>query len=92
MSRLAPFTDAATSIDPTNWGSFFISYYTWGEVLGLGLDLMLRARAADGVGRAATLDDYMRLLWERFGRGGATTPGWWAGPTPRPTRAPPSPI
>ena len=75
MSRLAPFTDAATSIDPTNWGSFFISYYTWGEVLGLGLDLLLRARAADGVGRAADLDDYMRLLWERFGRGGATTPG-----------------
>ncbi len=75
MSRLAPFTDAATSIDPTNWDSFFISYYTWGEVLGLGLDLLLRARAADGVGRAATLDDYMRLLWERFGRGGGTTPG-----------------
>ncbi len=75
MSRLAPFTDAATSIDPTNWGNFFISYYTWGEVLGLGLDLMLRARAADGVGPAVTLDDYMRLLWERFGRGGATTPG-----------------
>lgn len=75
MSRLAPFTDAASAVDRTNWGSFFISYYTWGEVLGLGLDLLLRARAADGVGRAATLDDYMRLLWERFGRGGATTPG-----------------
>ena len=75
MSRLAPFTDAATAIDRTNWGNFFISYYTWGEVLGLGLDLLLRARAADGVGPAATLDDYMRLLWERFGRGGATTPG-----------------
>ena len=75
MSRLAPFTDAATAVDRTNWGSFFISYYTWGEVLGLGLDLMLRARAADGAGPAVTLDDYMRLLWERFGRGGATTPG-----------------
>ena len=75
MSRLAPFTDAATAIDPTNWGSFFISYYTWGEVLGLGLDLLLRARAADGIGPPATLDDYMRLLWERYGRGGATTPG-----------------
>ncbi|MCY4509685.1 MAG: hypothetical protein OXG35_22375, partial [Acidobacteria bacterium] len=74
MSRLAPFTDAATAIDPTNWGSFFISYYTWGEVLGLGLDLLLRARAADGAGPAVTLDDYMRLLWERFGRGGGPTP------------------
>ena len=75
MSRLAPFTDAASAIDRTNWGNFFISYYTWGEALGLGLDLLLRARAGDGIGRAATLDDYMRLLWQRFGRGGATTPG-----------------
>ena len=75
MSRLAPFTDAASAIDRTNWGNFFISYYTWGEVLGLGLDLLLRARAADGVGRAADLDDYMQLLWQRFGRGGATRPG-----------------
>ena len=75
MSRLAPFTDAATAIDRTNWGNFFISYYTWGEALGLGLDLLLRARADDGVGRAATLDDYMRLLWRRFGRAGATVPG-----------------
>ena len=39
MSRLAPFTDAASAIDRTNWGNVFISYYTWGETLGLGLDL-----------------------------------------------------
>ncbi len=75
MSRLAPFTDAASAIDRTNWGNFFISYYTWGETLGLGLDLLLRARAADGIGRAATLDDYMQLLWQRFGRAGGTAPG-----------------
>ena len=75
MSRLAPFTDAASAIDRTNWGNFFISYYTWGETLGLGLDLLLRARAADGIGSAATLDDYMQLLWQRFGRGGGTAPG-----------------
>lgn len=74
MSRLAPFTDAASAIDRTNWGNLFISYYTWGEALGLGLDLLLRARADDG-GRAVTLDDYMRLLWRRFGRDGATVPG-----------------
>ncbi len=80
MSRLAPFTDAATAIDRTNWDNLFISYYTWGETLGLGLDLLLRARAADGDGPAVTLDDYMRLLWERFGRLGGDTPGMVAQP------------
>lgn len=76
MSRLAPFTDAATSIDPTNWDNLFISYYTWGETLGLGLDLLLRVRSADAAGAdAVTLDDYMRLLWRRFGLPGGSTPG-----------------
>ena len=63
MSRMAPFTDAATAIDPTNFGNTFISYYTWGEAVGLGLDLTLRSRS----GGRVTLDDYMRALWERFG-------------------------
>jgi predicted metalloprotease with PDZ domain len=80
MSRLAPFTDAATAIDRTNWNNLFISYYTWGEALGLGLDLLLRARAADGDAPAVTLDDYMRLLWERFGRPSDDTPGVVARP------------
>ena len=78
MSRLAPFTDAATATDRTNWGNFFISYYTWGETLGLGLDLLLRVRTADDDAegaRAVTLDDYMRLLWQRFGRPGGAVPG-----------------
>ena len=71
MSRLAPFTDAATAIDPTNFGNTFISYYTWGEAIGLGLDLTLRTRT----GGAVTLDDYMRTLWERFGKSGGSVPG-----------------
>ena len=78
MSRLAPFTDAASAFDRTNWGNLFISYYTWGEALGLGLDLLLRVRGAnheDADARAVTLDDYMRLLWQRFGRPGGAVPG-----------------
>ena len=78
MSRLAPFTDAASAIDRTNWDNVFISYYTWGETLGLGLDLLLRVRGADGEGgdaHAVTLDDYMRLLWQRFGHPGGAVPG-----------------
>ena len=78
MSRLAPFTDAASATDRTNWDNVFISYYTWGETLGLGLDLLLRARGVDdetGDARAVTLDDYMRLLWQRFGHPGGAVPG-----------------
>ena len=71
MSRLAPFTDAATAIDPTAFANTFVSYYTWGAAIGLGLDLTLRARSEGAV----TLDDYMRQLWVRFGRPGGSTPG-----------------
>jgi predicted metalloprotease with PDZ domain len=63
MSLMAPFVDAAAAIDPVNFSNTFLSYYTWGAGLGLGLDLTLRGR---GDGR--TLDGYMRLMWERFGR------------------------
>ncbi len=71
MSRMAPFTDAATAIDPTNFENTFISYYVWGEAIGLGLDLALRERT----GGRVTLDDYMRALWEEFGRTGGGVPG-----------------
>ena len=62
MSMQAPFVDAATSVDPQNKVNTFISYYTWGDALGLGLDLTLRRD------HNLTLDDYMRAMWERFGR------------------------
>ena len=69
MSEMATFVDAAVAIDETNYANTFVSYYSWGEVLGLGLDLLLRQRYA------VTLDDYMRAMWEQFGRHqNATTP------------------
>ena len=71
MSRLAPFTDAATAIDPTNFENTFISYYSWGEAIALGLDLSLRVRTGGDV----TLDDYMQALWERFGKPAGLVPG-----------------
>jgi predicted metalloprotease with PDZ domain len=61
MARQAPFVDAAQSIDPQNKPNTFISYYTYGEALGLGLDLTLRER----YGRS--LDDYMRAMWRDYG-------------------------
>jgi predicted metalloprotease with PDZ domain len=72
VSRLAPFVDAASFIDQTNFSNTYISYYTWGAALGLGLDLSLRDRS-DG---KVTLDQFMRALWERFGRPGTQVPGY----------------
>jgi len=62
MSMQAPFVDAATAIDPTNFSNTFISYYTWGAALGLALDLTLRTRFDK------PLDGYMRMMWQRFGK------------------------
>lgn len=62
MSQQAPFVDAASSIDPQNRQNTFISYYTWGAAIGLGLDLTLRQRFR------RTLDDFMRALWTDHGR------------------------
>jgi predicted metalloprotease with PDZ domain len=63
MSQQAPFVDAAAAIDPNNRANTFLSYYTYGEALGLALDLTLRARP-----QPVTLDDVMRRMWMRFGR------------------------
>jgi predicted metalloprotease with PDZ domain len=63
MSMQAPFVDAATSVDPTNRGNTFLSYYTWGSGVGLALDLTLRA-SDDGL----TLDDLMQEMWRRHGQ------------------------
>ena len=71
MSRLAPFVDAAASIDRTAWPNLFISYYTYGQAIGLGLDLSLRDRSNGKV----TGDEYMRALWAQFGRPGQKEPG-----------------
>ncbi|MDP1570095.1 MAG: hypothetical protein Q8L86_08835 [Vicinamibacterales bacterium] len=71
MSQLAAFVDAAVSIDRTAWPNTFISYYTWGAALGLGLDLELR-RQWNSV---ASLDTFMQAMWAAFGRPGQQTPG-----------------
>jgi predicted metalloprotease with PDZ domain len=72
MSHMAPFVDRASSTDRTNFANTFISYYTWGQVIGLGLDLTLRERSEGRV----TLDDFMRALWDKYGRPGTKTAGY----------------
>lgn len=63
MSLQAPFVDAGVSIDPKNLSNTFISYYTYGSAIGLALDLELRQAFP-----ALTLDDFMRKMWEEYGR------------------------
>nr|WP_269499777.1 PDZ domain-containing protein [Castellaniella sp. S9] len=41
-----------------------VSYYTKGALVALGLDLEIRRQS----GGARSLDDVMRLLWDRYGR------------------------
>ena len=61
MSYQAPFVDAATSVDPVNRENTFISYYSYGSVLGLALDLELRNNGLN-------LDDFMKQVWNTFGK------------------------
>ena len=61
MSYQAPFVDAATSVDPVNRENTFISYYSYGSVLGLALDLSLREKGLN-------LDDYMKQVWKTYGK------------------------
>ena len=76
MSHHAPFTDAARAVDPTNFGITFISYYTYGAGVALGLDLTLRDRT-DG---KVTLDDFMRAMWRAHGKPGGPHSGLVAKP------------
>lgn len=62
MSHQAPFVDAATAVDPVNRGNTFISYYSYGSVLGLALDLSLR-----NLKNEKNLDDFMKQVWQNYG-------------------------
>ena len=63
MSYRAPFVDAAASIDPDNNSNIFISYYTYGSVIGLALDMSLRS-----MDDSKSLDGYMQHVWKTHGK------------------------
>jgi predicted metalloprotease with PDZ domain len=58
MSQLAPFVDAAISMDPRNWENTYISYYTYGQALAFGIDLAIRQHFS-----GKSLDDWMLAMW-----------------------------
>jgi len=71
MSEMAPFSDAAVSIDPTNFSYTFINYYPYGAAIALALDLELRERSSGKI----SLDDFMRAMWKVHGKPGGPQPG-----------------
>lgn len=76
MSQLAPFSDAARSVDPTNFSYAFTNYYPYGSAIALALDLELRQRSKNRL----SLDDYMRAMWRAHGKSASTAPGFVARP------------
>src|SRR5262245_36185395 len=76
MSEYAPFSDRAVSTDLTDAGRSHISYYDYGQALALALDLSLRGRT----GGRRSLDDFMRRLWQEYGRQPASRPGYVSRP------------
>ena len=69
---MAPFIDGGHPVDRTNWSNTVISYYPFGGAIALALDLALRGRTDSRV----SLDDFMRAMWERFGRPGGRREGY----------------
>jgi predicted metalloprotease with PDZ domain len=63
MSRKAVFFNGGAYEDPVNKDNIYISYYSYGGVISLGLDLMLRTKFEN-----ITLDDYLREIWNKFGK------------------------
>lgn len=53
-----------------NAANAIVSYYTKGSLVALALDLTLRRHSDDRI----SLDDLMRLLWQRFGQSGEGVP------------------
>jgi predicted metalloprotease with PDZ domain len=72
MSRMAPFIDGGRTVDRTNWPDTVISYYPFGGAIALALDLSLRARSESRV----TLDDFIRAMWQQYGKPGGTREGY----------------
>jgi predicted metalloprotease with PDZ domain len=60
MSRRAAFVDGATPSDPQNQANIYISYYTFGRAIALGIDLAIRSQFP-----GKSLDDWMRAMWRR---------------------------
>lgn len=63
MSEMASYTDDAAANDETNFSNTFFSYYAYGELVALALDMTLRTKFEN-----LTLDDLMLAMWKKYGK------------------------
>lgn len=63
MSQESVYADAGISIDRNNFPNIFTSYYYYGAITALALDLSLRERFP-----GLNLDGYMRAVWKQYGK------------------------
>src|SRR5699024_3364242 len=61
MSMQAAFVDGAAWVDAHDQANTYCSYESWGALLALSLELILRTE------HATSLDAFMRELWHRHG-------------------------
>ena len=71
MSLMAAFIDGGRTVDRTNWENTIISYYGFGGAIALALDLTLRDRFDSRI----SLDDFMRAMWQKYGKPGGSARG-----------------
>jgi predicted metalloprotease with PDZ domain len=72
MSLMAAFFDGGLTVDRTNWENTIISYYGFGGAIALALDLTLRDRSDSRI----ALDDFMRAMWQKYGKPGGSREGY----------------
>ena len=63
MSQKAALTDGAIFPDRMNTANTYFSYYPFGDVIGIALDLTLRSRFP-----GLSLDAFMQMAWQVHGR------------------------
>lgn len=63
MSELATYADRSSFVDDTNFANTFLSYYDYGQLIALALDLTIQAKFPE-----KSLDDLMKAMWLKFGK------------------------
>jgi len=63
MSEMATYVDQSSHGDETNFSNTYLSYYSYGKLIALALDLSLRTQF-EGI----SLDNLMAAMWIKYGK------------------------